>query len=415
MTRRSTSLMAGFRGRGRLTPRASTLSVWERGPMRYRKGGGAAGLWRWCLVWLICAGGAPWAVAEDITDRVSRAELFSAADSLAVVSKKIGEARNGLAWVERLSGDSDAKQSPFGEVIAESLRRQGLLAEWGQDRRAKDLGPLAGRALLCVRPALDATEATHWIFLEKIEDSMAVVSSSRALSVKIAVADLTPLWNGTAVWFAEDADAMDVLADRLRPRRDGVLLVVVAVLSVIVCAGLWVSGRRVWPGGVGGQAGALAVCCVSGAVWLGWGRGHEISGAGPAGGVGRAVVDFRRTDQIAEPVEVDLVDEDELRHWVARGEMVWVDARTAEEFARGRVSGAVLVDRFDSATVRLRLAGLAADTTIVVYCVNEKCGRARAAAAALQRAGFTRVFDYAAGWQDLSRWPDLEIERDQAE
>ena len=366
------------------------------------------------VAWLLCMGCCPWPAVAAQAGQVSRAEVFSAADSLAAASEATGEAVDGLVWAQRLSTAADMSGDSFAEVVAESLRQHGLSADWAKDRREADLQALAGQALLCVRPALDATEATHWIFLEAIDGSSAMVSSTRAVSVRIALADLTPLWDGRAVWFAKDEQSLDQISESFRPRGDWAILSLMAASAMAVNGMLFASGRRGWPRGVGGQAGALAVCCVSGAVWLGWGQGQAIGGEGLAGGVDRVIVDFRGTDLIVEPAGVESVSEAELRGWAARGEVVWVDARTADEFARGRISGAILVDQFDTATVRLRLAGLAPDVRIVVYCVNEKCGRARAAAAALRRAGYSEVFDYPAGWQELNHWTELEIARDDA-
>ena len=90
-----------------------------------------------------------------------------------------------------------------------------------------------------------------------------------------------------------------------------------------------------------------------------------------------------------------------------------MDARSRIAFEQDHLSGAILLDRFDASTVRLRLAGISRDTTLVVYCININCGRGRAASAALAKAGFTKVHHYPPGWVELRDWDVLRY-REQA-
>jgi rhodanese-related sulfurtransferase len=71
--------------------------------------------------------------------------------------------------------------------------------------------------------------------------------------------------------------------------------------------------------------------------------------------------------------------------------VVFVDARTAEEFAMHRVSGAknlpqeAMYGDLDAAAKSL---GLAADNRIVVYCGNLLCDKSKELAEALRTAGY---------------------------
>ena len=67
---------------------------------------------------------------------------------------------------------------------------------------------------------------------------------------------------------------------------------------------------------------------------------------------------------------------------------VWIDARTAEEFAEGHLEGAILIP-FDTIESGISALGLEKDQPINVYCRSGR--RSGIAAEELQKMGYTRV------------------------
>lgn len=69
---------------------------------------------------------------------------------------------------------------------------------------------------------------------------------------------------------------------------------------------------------------------------------------------------------------------------------LFVDARSAEAYARGHIAGAVRYEPGDT-------SGLPSEILLVVYCDDALCSLSREAAQALQTQGFTLVAVYEEG------------------
>ena len=95
-----------------------------------------------------------------------------------------------------------------------------------------------------------------------------------------------------------------------------------------------------------------------------------------------AEVERAARDYLGE--EVDAVDRDELRERLARGDVLVLDVRPAEEYAAGHIDGArsIPIDELEQ-----RLAELPADREIVAYCRGPFCAYAHEAVRRLHRAG----------------------------
>lgn len=98
----------------------------------------------------------------------------------------------------------------------------------------------------------------------------------------------------------------------------------------------------------------------------------------------------------------------ELGRWIKAGEdnLVIVDVRAAEDFAKGHIPGAINLpkDKWD------KLQGLANDKTNVVYCYSQQCHLAANACVRFAASGYPVMeleggFD---GWKDHQ----LEIEEE---
>ena len=82
--------------------------------------------------------------------------------------------------------------------------------------------------------------------------------------------------------------------------------------------------------------------------------------------------------------EVEAIDRDELRTRLARGDVVLIDVRPAEEFEAGHIDGAssIPIDELER-----RLAELPADREVIAYCRGPFCAYAHDAVRTLQAAG----------------------------
>jgi rhodanese-related sulfurtransferase/DNA-binding HxlR family transcriptional regulator len=96
--------------------------------------------------------------------------------------------------------------------------------------------------------------------------------------------------------------------------------------------------------------------------------------------------------------EVQAIDREELVSRLARGEVVLIDVRPAEEYAAGHIEGARSIPL---AELEQRIAELPPDTEIVAYCRGPVCAYAHQAVRTLQLAGRSarRLADGWPEWQ----------------
>jgi rhodanese-related sulfurtransferase len=95
---------------------------------------------------------------------------------------------------------------------------------------------------------------------------------------------------------------------------------------------------------------------------------------------------------------VQAIDREELLSRLARGEVVLIDVRPAEEYAAGHIDGARSIPL---AELKQRIAELPPDTEIVAYCRGPVCAYAHQAVRTLQLAGRSarRLADGWPEWQ----------------
>ncbi len=108
---------------------------------------------------------------------------------------------------------------------------------------------------------------------------------------------------------------------------------------------------------------------------------------------------FRDRVSWQNPPAADEVTPDEVKRWGK--DIMWIDARPADEFGHGHIPGAVLLntDEWD------RLLGPALTSwrpgrRLVVYCSKLTCGASREVARRLrEEAGLKNVFVLSGGWE----------------
>ena len=95
-----------------------------------------------------------------------------------------------------------------------------------------------------------------------------------------------------------------------------------------------------------------------------------------------AEVERAARDYLGE--EVEAIERDELRARLARGDVVLVDVRPAEEYDAGHIEGAtsIPIDELER-----RIAELPADREVIAYCRGPYCAYAHNAVRTLRAAG----------------------------
>lgn len=85
---------------------------------------------------------------------------------------------------------------------------------------------------------------------------------------------------------------------------------------------------------------------------------------------------------------------------VQEGEVQLLDVRTAAEYSKGAIPGAVNLD-IRSADFKEQLQDFDLDKPVIIYCHSG--GRSAKASGILKAMGFTQIFDYTGGYSDWSR------------
>ena len=106
-------------------------------------------------------------------------------------------------------------------------------------------------------------------------------------------------------------------------------------------------------------------------------------------------------DRARAGLESDAVRVADVREW--KMEVLWIDARSEEEFSRAHVPGAVHLDEAHfNETLGDVLAQWTPDRRLVVYCSSTGCSTSKAVAKRLRDAGLTDVYYLHGGWEAWS-------------
>jgi rhodanese-related sulfurtransferase len=107
---------------------------------------------------------------------------------------------------------------------------------------------------------------------------------------------------------------------------------------------------------------------------------------------------------IAPSRPVEIIDRQQFRALLEKGDLAVVDARFGADFAAGHVPGAVSipVDTGDNQR-REAMHSILPDRPIVVYCQSKGCTYADLVAAGLRSDGHARVLIYRGGWVDWAQ------------
>lgn len=84
-------------------------------------------------------------------------------------------------------------------------------------------------------------------------------------------------------------------------------------------------------------------------------------------------------------------------------DLVIIDARRNEEFAKGHIEGAVVMLDTDMTPEMLGSKVKNKETPVVFYCNGERCVRSTNAAKKAVSWGYHRVYWFRGGWQEWSK------------
>lgn len=121
--------------------------------------------------------------------------------------------------------------------------------------------------------------------------------------------------------------------------------------------------------------------------------------------------EVRLTLDSGESIAIPL-EEAEMLFFAQAG--LFLDARSAEQFAEGHIEGALNLpwDEFDQRLPEV-LAGVSLDTPLITYCDGEGCALSKELALALSTRGYTHVRVLVNGW---TLWQEkrLPVERNES-
>ncbi|MFY0630195.1 MAG: rhodanese-like domain-containing protein [Flavobacteriaceae bacterium] len=102
-----------------------------------------------------------------------------------------------------------------------------------------------------------------------------------------------------------------------------------------------------------------------------------------------------------EPSKVTLIQPEALAKVMSENSIQLVDVRTPEEYKRGYIEGAVLINFRDSNFLEQMESKLDKDKPVYVYCASG--GRSGRASSLLLEKGFKKVFDLEGGYSKWSK------------
>ena len=110
------------------------------------------------------------------------------------------------------------------------------------------------------------------------------------------------------------------------------------------------------------------------------------------------------TEEKPEKVEMaTTVTYEQMVKLVAKPEVMFIDARNAEEYGQGHIRDAKNIFAPDFEKHIPEILGLPRDKRIIVYCGGGACELSHEVAANMKNFGFQHVYVYAGGWNEWTR------------
>jgi rhodanese-related sulfurtransferase len=119
--------------------------------------------------------------------------------------------------------------------------------------------------------------------------------------------------------------------------------------------------------------------------------------------IGQAIYYRNDTSWHQRPMDPALVSVEQAKGWGDAA--LWIDARPEEEFARGHVPGAMLLNEDEwNALLPALLTAWSPERKLVVYCGRQSCNASHAVAERLRNeAELKNVFVLEGGWEEWQK------------
>jgi len=278
-----------------------------------------------------------------------------------------------------------------------------------------------------VRAAPDVEKTAYAVFVEAVGDDDVTARVGRIGPVTIPLGAWSELWDGAGVVI----DLSDRAADSRAQRVKATVMLIIAGTAVATVFGIMSIVRRSRKLELGpaapftahrsewrkswAPAAVQSIGLISISALIGWTVQRHDPARSLADGVLIATVHESVSIDLSTPsapvykAEVHEIDTRQFRSWLANETPLLVDARDAASFGTRRIADSIGLATFGPSTVRLALAGVPRDQLIVVYCSDLSCPRGHQASAVLERSGFTNVYLYPPGWEELQNWRVFEF------
>ena len=113
-------------------------------------------------------------------------------------------------------------------------------------------------------------------------------------------------------------------------------------------------------------------------------------------------------DSSDETTEAVVIDKEQLKELIAKGDVFLVDARDSQEFAQAKIPGAINIPFEMLGEFIDTIDNLPKTSWIVTYCDGPPCDKAQLLATTLTDMGFKHVAYYDAGLDDWKTTEDVE-------
>lgn len=266
-----------------------------------------------------------------------------------------------------------------------------------------DLGNFTSPAILHVKSGYDQKEYNHFMLFLGVKNGRAEILNPPNELTHMALADLSPLWDGNALVVSSEALTIQNVTAASRKR-----LVSYAGLAVLGVASVHGFKRLVSRSlsrplrlglSVGQAAGLVLISLFSGLlVHYLYGGGYFAQPSAIAG-----------IQQAYAGSFIPKVSPSKMRTIVSGSHTVVVDSRLQRDYEAGHIENAIsLPVNCSDATYQQVVSGLSRDQAIVLYCQSAGCPFAERIALRLKEDGFTDLAIFKGGWMEWQKMQESQ-------
>lgn len=324
---------------------------------------------------------------------------YSALTSLHSGLEILGRNSEMMPLISAFSGESTA----VTERIVKIARSNGVEAHSISDMGISSLASMKAPVILHVKGGPNSVESDQYVLYIGQVDGCAKIESWRNPAKTIPFFLLEKRWEGEAIVLASQSGTSPFWA------RHGAVILTILALAVLSIAKyrrwLDIRGQRI---GLRGRYALIGHACiivlVSAGVAFAYNKTNA-SGLLGCKGCNAAAMPMEYTEVSFFPpdapqrrplAEIDVANAKDL---VGKTGVLFIDARSSDEFVSGHIEGAINVPNHGGNERRLSLITVDKGLRIVVYCINDGCSKARNLASAMRDDGFQNVEVMLGGWE----------------